>query len=269
MTTRRADGKALKGKPSYQPMRYPAVAGSFYPADEAELRALLEELYKEKKDVEVEGELKAIVAPHAGLIFSGRVAATAYSLAGRHRDEFDRIAILGPSHYFAVEGSFSSADREWLFPFGVVEVSPLEPFPPSREVHEPEHSIEVQFPFLWWEELLNKEIHPVAVAVDDPRRVAKALESFEGLIVVSTDLSHYYPYEVAVKLDSIANRCIPSLDIVCVEERVEACGKLPLLALMHLAKAKGWKGKFLHYMNSGDVYDKSRVVGYGAYAFYK
>ncbi len=250
-------------------MRYPAVAGSFYPANEEELKALLRELYREAKDTEVDGELKAIVAPHAGLIFSGRVAATAYKLAGKRKGEFESIAILGPSHYFAVEGSFSPADEEWLFPFGVVEVEKHPAFPESRQVHEPEHSIEVQFPFLWWEELLEKELYPIAVAVDDPRRVAKTLESFEGLIVVSTDLSHYYPYEVALRLDSVANKCIPALDIKCVEERVEACGKLPLLALLHLAKTKGWKGAFLHYMNSGDVYDKSRVVGYGAYAFYE
>lgn len=251
-------------------MRPAAVAGTFYPSDKKRLDSLLKELFEKANEVRVDGVLRGLIVPHAGYVFSGLVAATAYKVLREHR-EVKEIILLGPSHYVPVKGTFSPFDEVWLFPFGPYRVYRLEGFPPSKEVHEREHSLEVQIPFLWKIGFSGK-VYPLAIAIDSPERLADELMNHikEGtLILVSSDLSHYYPYEVAKALDSFANECIPALDLECVKRKVEACGKLGILTLMEIASKKGWKGKFLAYMNSGDVYEKSSVVGYGSYAFFE
>ncbi len=250
-------------------MRKPAVAGKFYPADASELESIVKDLYNKAPEREIDGTVKMAVVPHAGYMFSGLVAATVYKVLKKHMDDFEEIILLGPAHYVPSIGSYAPEDEDWLFPWGVVKVGILEGFPRNRLIHEPEHSLEVQFPFLHYL-LGDRKVYPIAVGQDDPFVLAQKLMPFleNRLLLISTDLSHYYPYEVANKLDSYANECIPKKDIECVLEKVEACGKLPLLAGLSIAKEKDWNGHFLIYMNSGDVWwDKEQVVGYGGYVF--
>ena len=107
----------------------------------------------------------------------------------------------------------------------------------------------------------------------DEKVLAEALAPLvdeKTLVIASSDLSHYLPYGEAVKIDRVANESVPALDIARFERQGDACGKTPILVLMHLAKIKGWKGKLLDYRNSGDTAgDRGQVVGYGCYAFYE
>jgi MEMO1 family protein len=281
-----------------QLVREPAVAGLFYPKDPTELSRLIDGLLA-AAPAGLDGDLKAIICPHAGYEFSGPVAAYAYkNLVGRH---YDTVVILAPSHYALVDGASVSAADAWRTPLGLVPVSPKakalagispclrEPFcpvqrpgwwaqapkpAPERGKDTPdtwEHSAEVQVPFLQ-KVLTNFAILPVTIGNADPAQVARAVATQlddKTLIVVSSDLSHYHPYDEARQLDERCVKAMCSLDIATMETQ-EACGKLPVLMLLHLAKQNGWQARFLDYRNSGDTSgDKSRgVVGYSAIAFY-
>jgi len=113
---------------------------------------------------------------------------------------------------------------------------------------------------------------PILIADADPRKTAEIIESLldnSTIIIASSDLSHYHSYDNAFQIDKLANEAIPKLDIKSAE-KIEACGKIPILILMHIAKKMGWKAKKLIYKNSGDVVkDRESVVGYGCYAFYR
>ena len=132
--------------------------------------------------------------------------------------------------------------------------------------------MEVEIPFLQ-SVLKDFEIVPIVTGRIDPKVLADKLLGIideNTLIVVSSDLSHYYPYDQAVSLDSFCTESIPELDFSTTEERCEACGKTPILTLMHIAATKGWEGKLLDYRNSGDTSGmKKSVVGYAAIAFYE
>jgi len=281
-----------------QVVREPAVAGLFYPKNPAELSQMIDRLLA-AAPAEPVGDLKAIVCPHAGYEFSGPVAAYAYkNLIGRH---YDTVIILGPSHYALFDGASVSAADAWRTPLGLVPVSPKaralakispclsEPCCPvqrppwwpqaSKLAPEPgkdtpdtwEHSIEVEVPFLQ-KVLTNFSILPVVFGQVDPAQVAKAVATqLDGqtLIVVSSDLSHYYPYDEAKALDSRCVQAMCNLDIGAMESQ-EACGKLSILTLLYLARQNGWQACLLDYRNSGDTSgDKSHgVVGYSAIAFY-
>ena len=143
--------------------------------------------------------------------------------------------------------------------------------PVFEETHYHEHSIEVQLPFLQ-EVLEDFEILPIATGEIDHEELAEKIEKLiddDTVIIVSSDLSHYYTYKKAMEIDALANEVIPNLDIEKTVE-VEACGKTGILALMQLAKKNKWKAKIVDYKTSGDTAgDKSKVVGYGCYVFYE
>ncbi len=278
-------------------VREAAVAGLFYPGEQKALSKTLDALLASAPTHPVP-RLKALICPHAGYEYSGQTAAIAYkTLAGR---EVDTVVILAPSHYAWFQGaSIPNADA-WRTPLGLVPISEkakalvsakpfvLEPKCPVerpgwwRQSPKPapeagqdtpdtwEHSAEVQVPFLQ-KVLKNFKILPIIFGEVDPEQVAKALAMViddKTIIVASSDLSHYHPYETAKTLD---NRCIKAICNMDDEQMKsqEACGKGPILALMHLAKAKGWKPELLDYHNSGDVTaEKDRVVGYSAVAFF-
>ncbi len=254
-------------------LRKPAVAGAFYPGNKEQLEGMLEELFSKALNEDIDGELKAIVAPHAGYQFSGIVAATAYNVVKKHAKDFKDIVILGPSHYVALDGFAAPESDEWETPLGKVKVGRLDNIFQYEISHSKEHSIEVQIPFLQHtlDGLKGRTLYPIVVGDAEPEELAEVIEGEmeNKLIIASSDLSHYYPYDIAKRIDGNANECIPKLDVRCVWERVEACGKIGILSVMLLAKRLRWKAKLLQYMNSGDVwYDKNNVVGYGAYAFY-
>jgi AmmeMemoRadiSam system protein A len=281
-----------------QLVREPAVAGLFYPKDPAELSRMIDRLLA-AAPVEPVGDLKAIVCPHAGYEFSGPTAAYSFkNLIGRR---YDTVIILGPSHYVYFMGASIPAVDAYRTPLGLVPISPKaralakispclsEPCCPmkrpdwwpqsSKSAPEPgkdtpdtwEHSIEVEVPFLQ-KVLTNFAILPVVFGDVDPAQVARAVATQlddKTLIVVSSDLSHYHPYDEAKELDNRCVKAMCSLDIGAMENQ-EACGKLPILTLLHLARQNGWQARLLDYRNSGDTSgDKSHgVVGYSAIAFF-
>jgi hypothetical protein len=279
-------------------VRAPAVAGLFYPAEESVLSKTVDGLLEGAPAHHIP-RLKGLVCPHAGYPFSGPTAAIAYkTLAGR---DVQTAIILGPSHYAAFEGASVPNADAYQTPLGTVPISAkarqlagtrpfvLEPHclverptwwahsskpAPAAGEDTPdtwEHSIEVQVPFLQ-KTLKNFTVLPVVFGDVDPERVARVLAGVidaKTIVVASSDLSHYYPYEKAEELD---HRCVKAVCDMNIEEMKtqEACGKLPILALMYLAREKGWKPQLLDYRNSGDTSgDKSRVVGYSAIAFYE
>lgn len=256
-------------------VREPAVAGRFYPEDPGELRALVNGLL-EGVTPGAEVAPKALVAPHAGYIYSGAVAASAYSRLLPYRDTYRRVVLLGPCHRVPVAGMAVSGAEAFRTPLGDVpvdretvaelEAKGIRVFEPS---HQYEHSLEVQLPFL--QTVLGKfSIVPVVVGEARPQAVASLLESLWGgpetLIVVSSDLSHYLEYDAARVQDSTTCRRIEHLDFQIDHD--DACGATPLRGLMLAAKRRGMRVSTLDLRNSGDTEgDRDFVVGYGAWMF--
>jgi len=260
-------------------IRKPAVADAFYPGNPVELRQMIDKFLNDAKDVKINGKLRALVVPHAGYIYSGPVAAYGYKLLSKHPERFTKIILVGPSHFAAFPGAAESGADGWQTPLGIVKSGSLNEgkkekdiFRTIPEVHAPEHNLEVQLPFLQCVMKSNFTIYPILAGEVSPSALAQAIAGIlddKTLVIASSDLSHYNPYERAVKLDSLCNKAVPALDIKTMEESGDACGKTAILTLMNLAKKKKWKGKLLDYRNSGDTAGpKDSVVGYGCYAFY-
>lgn len=289
--------KAAAQAKSFKQVRGPAVAGLFYPRHESDLSRDVDGMLAEVKSEPVKN-LRALICPHAGYEYSGKIAASSYKqLVGRN---FATVILLGPSHYAAFTGAFISPADAYETPLGMVPLSPKaaelakhaplsshvqcevqrpawwhqspKELPPFGE-DEPdtwEHSIEVQLPFL---QLTLKDfgIVPVVFGEVEPEQVAEKLLPLlddETLIVVSTDLSHYLPYENANQLDKRCVKAICDLQADWITGE-NACGYGPVLALVEIARRKGWKAKLLDYRNSGDTSGKKAgVVGYAAIAFF-
>lgn len=254
--------------------RQPAVAGTFYPANPQELHQILDQFLC---DAEIGNKVpKAIIVPHAGYIYSGSVAATAYARLIKAHDLITRVVIIGPSHRVGFKGLAVSSAETFSTPLGTVAVD-LEavksilklPFVEYNEpAHAHEHSLEVHLPFLQ-ETLDSFTIIPIVAGEASPAQVSKVLDALWGgdetLIVISSDLSHYHDYATCQKLDKETSIIIENLQY----ERLafdSACGKVPVSGLLKLAKEKSLSIKTIDLRNSGDTAgDKSRVVGYGAY----
>jgi hypothetical protein len=280
----------------FEKVRDPAVAGIFYPKDESILKREIGRLLDKAKPQPVKN-LRALVCPHAGYEFSAPIAASSYKLlVGQH---FSTVILLGPSHYALFSGAFVPAVDAYRTPLGLIPLSPkaaamakIRPFvshPPCR-VDRPnwvgyssrkppplgedmpdtwEHSLEVQLPLLQCT-LHDFRIVPVVFGEVDPATVAKRLVPFlddDTLLIVSTDLSHYHPYEEAKAEDTRTVKAICDLRADLIDDE-DACGHAAVVTLIDIARQKGWKAHLLDYRNSGDTFgDKSAVVGYAAIAF--
>jgi MEMO1 family protein len=254
-------------------VREPAVAGSFYPSDPKELAAQIDGFLARAKPLGLKG-LRALVSPHAGYVYSGPIAATGYrQIVGL---DFDRVVVMAPSHHVAFRGVAIPDTDAFKTPLGVIPLAsaarPLADSPPfviDSEPHAEEHSLEVQLPFLQ-RTLKRFELVPLVFGRVDEEQVAerlKGLVSPKTLFVASSDLSHYYPYDEAKKLDQFTVDAVVRMDLQALAS-AQACGHSPILALVHLARALGWRPQLLDYRNSGDTAgDRSRVVGYAAIAF--
>jgi MEMO1 family protein len=273
-------------------VRLPAVAGSFYPSDPAQLTKLVDGFLAAAPSPQIK-DLVAIVSPHAGYEYSGQVAAYSYAqLKGR---KFDRVVIIAPSHREAFSFSAVYDGAAYETPLGRIPVDQAfaaklasgRSIQLSSRGHAPtaeggEHAIEVQLPFL------QRTLGPfkvVPIVMGDQsydscrtlgRGIAKLIQGPGTLIVASSDLSHYHPYDDAVKIDRKTLRAIEEWDYLSMirnfDQRVwEACGGGPIVAAMIASERLGaTKSKVLKYANSGDVTgDRSRVVGYGAVALYR
>lgn len=272
-------------------VRPPAVAGIFYPRDGAGLSRTVGQLLQDglkarQNDYEAPAGSKALpapapkalIAPHAGYVFSGAPAARAYAELAPIRDTIKRVVLLGPAHRVAVEGLATTNADSWQTPLGPVRidragieaVSHLPQMRTDDKAHAQEHCLEVHLPFLQ-RILTDFSIVPFVVGDASREEVAEVLEILWGgpetFILISSDLSHYHPYDEAVRLDSDTAQAIEALD----EERInrdQACGRIPIAGLLSIARRHDLRVERLALCNSGDTSgDKSRVVGYGAWAF--
>ncbi len=244
-------------------MRASAVAGGFYPDDPAELKKMMKSYLDAASPPELEGKLKGLIVPHAGYIYSGPVAAYAYKLLKKERP--GKIVLIGPSHYAYFRGLAESGHEEWETPLGRVKTFSLGGMHTYPAAHGPEHSLEVQLPFM---QLVLKDftVAPVLTGDIPPQEGAEVLDKGHFLLV-SSDLSHYQPYTDAVERDKRTIGLIESLDIDGFLTQGDACGKTGIAIAMAIAKKHGWSIRLLHYANSGDTAGpKTGVVGYAAMA---
>lgn len=244
--------------------REPAVSGIFYPSNKEMLIEAVSSFLKDARKKNVKGKIKAIIVPHAGYIYSGIVAGACYKLVR----SFDKVVILGPSHNVNIEEPFSDSSESWETPLGSVAVERFFSIKNSSEVHTKEHSIEVQLPFL--QRVLGRfTFFPIALNYFDDKLVGR-LKNIEKntLIVVSSDLSHYLPYDEAVKTDRKTIDYILKLDFDSFVDKGDACGNAGISVLLKLAKERKWKPVLIDYRNSGDTSgNKEGVVGYAGIVF--
>ena len=256
--------------------RYPAVAGSFYPADPAELKNEVNLLVSGKQVITQAP--KAIIAPHAGYIFSGPIAGSIYSQLQPVSNKIKTVILLGPAHRVAFHGLGLSSASEFETPLGSVTTDrrlykkalTLQQVAINDEAHLLEHSLEVQLPFLQTV-LTQFKIVPIVVGHCQPSDVAELISLLWGddetLFVISSDLSHYHSYVDAQQFDNASSAAIEALDSNFITHN-HACGSTAINGLLIVAKEHGLNVEMLDQRNSGDTAgDKDRVVGYGAYAF--
>lgn len=255
-------------------IRQPAVAGTFYPESPKQLHMMLGQFLREAATNAKPP--KAIIVPHAGYIYSGPIAASAYARLINARNLITRVVLLGPSHRFAFRGLAVSRAETFTTPLGNVPVdlqaveaiAQLSFVEYLEQAHTYEHSLEVHLPFL--QEVLNDfKIVPVVVGDALPVQVSQVLEALWGgeetLIVISSDLSHYHDYATAKLMDQATTKLIEELNYEQLASEF-ACGMIPVSGLLKLARKKSLSINMIDLRNSGDtVGDKSSVVGYGAY----
>lgn len=253
------------------PSRPPAVAGAFYPDDPYELREMLRSLLAGVEVPTIES-LHGVVAPHAGLIYSGRVAAHAHALLAQHRPK--RVLLLGPSHHAPFRAAALDDHNTWRTPLGEVRIADpgglvehhlITTLP---QAHAPEHCLEVQLPFL--QTLLPEaEILPLLVGqltFEDAEHLTGALEQHLPGVpwLVSSDLSHFKPNDAARKIDRETLRILEEVDIHSAA-RLDACGLYPLLLLLTACAQHNYKPRLLKYATSADASgDTRQVVGYAS-----
>ena len=259
-------------------IRPPAVAGAFYPGNAAVLAADVRQMLGDAPAAPPR-QPKAIIAPHAGYIYSGPTAAAVYVRLAPWKGTIRRIVLLGPTHRVPVRGLAAPACTAFATPLGTIPIdqaalAALADLPQvvvSDAAHAPEHSLEVHLPFLQTV-LGDFTLVPLAVGHAQPEAVAEVLERLwdgaETLIVVSSDLSHFLPYAAAREIDGSTCRRILHLDTDIDPD--EACGAYPINGLLLAARRHGLQPQLVDHCNSGDTAgDRSRVVGYGAFAFFE
>lgn len=261
--------------------RHPAVADSFYPGDARELRDMINQFLENVAD---SGDPnlnppKAIIVPHAGYIYSGAIAATGYARLANIKDQIKRVILLGPSHRVALSGFAVSSAKLFATPLGDISIDTdmitslldgnISGLEVNDRAHEKEHSLEVHLPFLQTvlEEFL---LVPVVVGNASAEAVSQLLKQVWGgpetVIVISSDLSHFYDYQTAQSLDLNTSKAIENLDYEAILS-TDACGCVPIRGLLHRAKQLQLRATILDCRNSGDTAgSKDRVVGYGSYA---
>lgn len=257
-------------------VRKPVVAGMFYPANPTQLagdvRRMLDDAQLNSLDP------KVLIAPHAGHVYSGAVAATGYRLWEKDRDNITRVILLGPSHRVWFRGMAFPSVEAFLSPLGAISIDrnaceTIRGMPhviENDQPHAQEHSLEVHLPFL--QSVLGEfSLVPLVVGEAAPTEVAAVLDTLWGgdetRIVISSDLSHFHPYAEACRIDQRTTHRIEDFQTDLRGE--EACGHQPINGLLHTAAMRGMNLKTLDLRNSGDTAgSKDSVVGYGTYALH-
>jgi len=258
-------------------IRPPAVSSQFYPENPNELKNLINDFLKnQSKKLFIPDKIKAFIVPHAGYIYSGFVAASAYQILSLSLWQPKKIILIGPSHHFPIiDFVFSSADQ-WETPLG--KIPTYFPFKNKDDfvfddlAFQLEHCLEVQLPFLQVI-LSNFQILPILINNENQsKKLAEILNSIldkETLLIISSDLSHYYPLNIAEKIDAQTINLILQLKTDEIEN-IDACGAPGILTLMYLAKELKWKVKLIDYQTSfNSSGDKNSVVGYSSFVFYE
>jgi AmmeMemoRadiSam system protein B len=272
-------------------VREPAVSGMFYPDNPTKLRKDISTYLRDAVVYDLEEDVVGMISPHAGYMYSGKVAAYGFKMIAKKH--YDTVILVGPSHKVYFEGVALWDRGSFETPLGrididediVQEIMNIDGIiKPNIDTHRGEHSLEVQLPFLQ-SVLEGFKIIPLIMGIQTSSACKKLVESMSQvlraskkkfLIVGSTDLSHYYPYAEAKKLDDIIVRHLDTFNIPGMIEdietgKTEACGAGPIIATMMLSEKLGADhSKVLKYANSGDVSgDKSGVVGYVSAVFYR
>lgn len=266
-------------------VRLPAVAGTFYPRGARELARVVGKYLDAARAREPASEAgppdrapKAVIVPHAGYVYSGPIAAAAYVRLEAARETIRRVVLIGPAHRVALRGLAVPEAELFSTPFGNVPVDTaavarlleLPQLSASDPAHEFEHSLEVHLPFL--QAVLDEfSIVPLVVGEAPAEEVAEVLDIVWGgpetLVLISSDLSHYYDYDTACRLDAGATRAIERLDPAGLMEE-SACGRIAVGGLLLAAGRHGLGCTTLDVRNSGDTAGShEEVVGYGSYLF--
>ena len=264
-------------------IRPPAVAGSFYPGNPGKLAkdidTMLEDARLRNPPIDNEPLPKAIIVPHAGYIYSGPVAAGAFLRLRKGKGTITRVVLLGPVHRVPVRGLALPDTSAFETPLGTIPLDDealnllvgLPQVTVSGQAHALEHSLEVQLPFL--QRVLGEfSLVPLAVGDARPEAVAEVLErlwgGLETLIVISSDLSHYLPYDTARRVDHQTVQAMLDMHLLSTHE--QACGAMPVNGVIVAARRKRLIPKLIDLRNSGDTAgDKGRVVGYASIALYE
>jgi AmmeMemoRadiSam system protein B/AmmeMemoRadiSam system protein A len=260
-------------------VRPPAVAGFFYPADPSELSADVSRFLSDGKAPSGDAP-KAIIAPHAGYIYSAAVAAPAYLALKPAAQKITRVILLGPAHRIPVQTLAAPTADHFRTPLGDIAIDQnaiesvigLSQVERRDDAHEKEHSLEVHLPFLQ-RVLGDFTLVPFVVGSVPGDQVAEVLELLWGgeetAIVISSDLSHYHDYKSAQGLDGAAAISIEALEPDGLD-REQACGRIPISGLLHRAQARAMSVQRLDLRNSGDTAgSRDKVVGYGSWAFWE
>lgn len=260
-----------------RPTRPAAVAGTFYPRQPGRLAAMVDDFLAAAGPEATGQRPRALIAPHAGYVYSGATAGRAFAALGERPDGIRRVVIIGPAHYVALRGLAAPSAGAFRTPLGEVPVDraaldAIAALPQVAEAdlpHVEEHALEVELPFL--QRVLDGfAIVPLVVGDAAPADVAVVLDRLfddETLIVVSSDLSHYHDHATARRLDRATAEAIEQLDAKLLGPR-QACGFLAIAGLLEVAARRGLAAMRHDLRNSGDTAGpKERVVGYGAWAF--
>ncbi|MBW3070250.1 MULTISPECIES: AmmeMemoRadiSam system protein B [unclassified Actinomyces] len=262
-------------------VRRPAVAGSFYPGDDRALKRALADLLTQER-TQLPGHVtvpKALVVPHAGYIYSGPMAARAYARLEAGRGRITRVVLLGPTHRVPVRGLALPGADQLATPLGVLEAdaagcaqaATLPGVSTAPEVHAQEHSLEVQLPFIQTV-LGDVTVVPLAAGDASARTVADVISALWGgpetVIIISSDLSHYLPQDLAIAVDTETVARILALDSTIPHDR--ACGATPLNGMLLAAQEHGMRAELLGRCTSADTAgNPDRVVGYCAVALHE
>src|SRR5215203_1123065 len=241
-------------------VRPAAVAGQFYPGNPDELRSMVEGFLGEGP-IPSGPAPKAVIAPHAGYLYSGSIAGSAFRSLAAAAGSIRRVILVGPAHFVPIHGLALPGDHRFATPQGGV----------IPEAHVREHSLEVELPFL--QALLGEfDLVPLAAGQAGGEEVAEVLERLWGgpetLIVISSDLSHFLPYDAARRADrETADRTLALNGLL---HSRQACGAVPINGLLEVARRLGLTAELLDLRNSLDTAGHpARVVGYGAFAFHE
>ena len=258
-------------------VRPAAVAGQFYPNDPEALRSLVKLLLGNVPSSPGPAP-KALIVPHAGYMFSGPIAASAYARLAPARDTIKRVVLVGPAHRVVFDGLATVSVSAFATPLGLVPVdaeglrqlASLPDVSVNDRAHAQEHSLEVQLPFLQTV-LGDFALVPLLVWQAEPEAVSRVLDALWGgpetCIIISSDLSHYYVSTVAQQLDKATATAIEALRPEGISED-GACGRRPICGLLQAARCRRLRVRTLDLRNSGDTGGpRQRVVGYGAFVF--